>query len=99
MNRIQKLASGLAVFAAIIPALAQTEAARTNGKKQEPIRASTSSAQMERGQQVFDRNCSRCHDAPQGIPPQISATVIRHMRVRASLSAADEKALLRFMNP
>lgn len=99
MNSIQKLTSGLVVFAALIPALAQTEAARTNEKKQKPTRAPTASVQMERGQQVFDRNCSRCHDAPEGIPPQISATVIRHMRVRASLSAADEKALLRLMNP
>lgn len=99
MNSIQKLASGLLVLAALIPALAQTQAARTNGKKEKPMRAPATSAQIARGQQVFDRNCSRCHNAPQSIPPQISATVIRHMRVRASLSAADEKALLRFMNP
>lgn len=99
MNLIQKLTSGLIILAALIPALAQTEAAQKNGKKQEPRRGTTSSQQIARGQQVFNQNCSRCHDAPQGIPPQISATVIRHMRVRASLSAADEKALLRFMNP
>lgn len=98
MNSIQKLTSGLIVLAALIPAFAQNEAARTHGKKQVPTRAPASSAQIARGQQVFDQNCSRCHNAPQGIPPQISATVIRHMRVRASLSAADEKALLRFMN-
>lgn len=99
MNSIQKLASGLVVLTALIPALAQTEAARANGKKKQPEQAPASSTQVDRGQQVFDRNCSRCHNAPQSIPPQISATVIRHMRVRASLSAADEKALLRFMNP
>lgn len=52
-----------------------------------------------RGETVFQENCSRCHNAPQGFPPQISATIARHMRVRASLSAADEKALLKFLNP
>jgi cytochrome c5 len=52
-----------------------------------------------RGQRVFNQNCARCHDAPQGFPPQISGTVLRHMRVRANLSASDEKALLHFMNP
>jgi cytochrome c5 len=52
-----------------------------------------------RGERVFQQNCSRCHNAPQEFPPQISGTILRHMRVRASLSAADEKALLRFMNP
>jgi cytochrome c2 len=54
---------------------------------------------MTRGQRVFQQNCARCHDAPQGFPPQISGTILRHMRVRANLSAADERALLRFLNP
>ena len=52
-----------------------------------------------RGERVFKQNCSRCHEAPQGFPPQVSNTILRHMRVRASLSAADEKALMQFMNP
>ena len=51
------------------------------------------------GQVVFEQNCSRCHNAPQGFSPRISGTVVRHMRVRAGLSAGDEKALLRFFNP
>lgn len=51
------------------------------------------------GQQVFDENCERCHDAPQGFSPSISGTVVRHMRVRANLSKEDEQALLRFFNP
>lgn len=53
----------------------------------------------DRGQQVFEQNCSRCHNAPQGFPPSISGTVAMHMRVRANLSDADFKALLRFLNP
>ena len=97
MNRSRKLVFGLFVLASLIPALAQT--AGTNGKKEKPPQGAASPAQTTRGQRVFEQNCSRCHNAPQNIPPQISATVIRHMRVRASLSAADEKALLRFMNP
>jgi cytochrome c5 len=51
------------------------------------------------GQLVFEQNCSRCHNAPQGFSPRISGTVVRHMRVRAGLSAEDERALLRFFNP
>jgi cytochrome c5 len=53
----------------------------------------------DRGQQVFNQNCSRCHNAPEGFSPSISGTVARHMRVRAGLSEADYKALLRFFNP
>jgi len=52
-----------------------------------------------RGQQVFNQNCSRCHNAPEGFSPSISGTIAMHMRVRANLSDADYKALLRFLNP
>ena len=51
------------------------------------------------GERVFAANCSRCHTAPDGFSPRISGTILRHMRVRASLSEKDEKALLRFFNP
>jgi cytochrome c5 len=51
------------------------------------------------GQQVFEQNCSRCHNAPQGFSPSISAAVTRHMRVRAGLSQEDAQAILRFLNP
>jgi cytochrome c5 len=51
------------------------------------------------GQQVFAQNCSRCHNAPEGFSPSISDTIARHMRVRANLSEADYKTLLRFLNP
>lgn len=53
----------------------------------------------DRGQKVFDQNCSRCHNAPEGFPPSISGTIAMHMRVRANLSDSDYKALLRFLNP
>jgi hypothetical protein len=53
----------------------------------------------DEGQRVFDQNCSRCHTAPDGFSTRISGTVVRHMRVRASLSKRDEQALLRFLNP
>jgi cytochrome c5 len=53
----------------------------------------------EEGQRIFDQNCSRCHTAPEGFSPRISGTVLHHMRVRASLSEEDERALMRFLNP
>jgi len=56
-------------------------------------------ANPDRGQEVFQQNCSRCHNAPQGFPPSISGTIARHMRVRARLSDADYKALRKFLNP
>lgn len=60
---------------------------------------SASNASPTDGERVFKQTCSRCHQAPQGFPPQISGTIVRHMRVRASLSEKDERTLLKFLNP
>jgi mono/diheme cytochrome c family protein len=51
------------------------------------------------GERVFAQNCSRCHTAPEGFPPSISGTIVRHMRVRASLSREDERAILKYLKP
>lgn len=51
------------------------------------------------GERAFRQNCSRCHNAPESFPPQISGTIVRHMRVRANLSHEDERAILKFLNP
>jgi cytochrome c5 len=53
----------------------------------------------DEGSRIFEQNCSRCHNAPEGFSPHISRTISRHMRVRASLSKHDEEVLLRFLNP
>jgi cytochrome c5 len=59
----------------------------------------TSSSGQSDGERKFKQNCSRCHEAPEGFSPSISGTVLRHMRVRASLSKQDEQDILRFLNP
>jgi mono/diheme cytochrome c family protein len=53
----------------------------------------------EAGEKLFQQNCARCHASPEGFPQRISGTVVRHMRVRANLSAHDEQELLRYLNP
>lgn len=55
--------------------------------------------QQDPGERAFQANCGRCHRPPQQLSRRISGTVARHMRVRASLSAADEKAIRRFLAP
>lgn len=99
MNRVNFLAAAACVFAALSPALAhnqaQTESPKPEAHNEQPQKAENTS----RGERVFKQNCSRCHEAPQGFPAQISGTIVRHMRVRASLSAQDERALLKFLNP
>jgi mono/diheme cytochrome c family protein len=59
----------------------------------------SSAPEQDAGERKFQQNCSRCHEAPQNLSPRISGTVLRHMRVRASLSQQDERDILRFLNP
>lgn len=78
------------------PTSATQTTAHSKGKQ---TAASQGSVHGDEGQRIFEQNCSRCHNAPDGFSPRISGTVLRHMRVRASLSQHDEQELLRFMNP
>jgi mono/diheme cytochrome c family protein len=49
------------------------------------------------GERRFQANCSRCHAAPHKFPPRMMATIVRHMRVRATLTDADTKLVLFYM--
>ena len=71
---------------------AKKPAAATHG-------AAQSGPQSDAGDRIFQQNCSRCHNAPEGFSPRISGTIVRHMRMRASLSQHDAEELLRFFNP
>jgi cytochrome c5 len=101
MSYRRYLATGL-LWLAAVPLLAQTSGTQTpdnsSAAKQSTREAAHAVHELD-GQHVFDQNCSRCHNAPQGFSPHISGTIIRHMRVRASLSKEEEQALLRFLNP
>jgi cytochrome c5 len=106
--RVKYLLSGFVILAAACgfskaaeqpkahPTSTPQTAAHSSGKQ---TAASQGSVHPDDGQRVFDQNCSRCHTAPDGFSPRITGTVLRHMRVRASLSQHDEQELLRFMNP
>ncbi len=59
----------------------------------------TTAQDPDRGERKFQENCSRCHTAPEQLSPRIAGTVLRHMRVRASLSAEDERDILRYLAP
>ena len=49
------------------------------------------------GEQRFRANCGRCHAAPQKFPPRVMATVLRHMRVRATITDEDMRVILFYM--
>ena len=80
--------------------LAQTSPAPKPGATAaKPAAKPASTKQPDEGQRKFDANCGRCHSFPEQLSPSITGTVVRHMRVRANLSAEDEKDILRFLAP
>lgn len=99
MSHNKALIPAICFFAALMPMLSQAQTSPSHRKSEDRNAMPAKAADPARGERVFQQNCSRCHNAPQGFPPHISGTILRHMRVRALLSEADEKALLRFMNP
>lgn len=61
------------------------------------VQASDTDTLRVEGEQRFRANCGRCHAAPQKFPPRMMATVLRHMRVRATITAEDRRLILLYM--
>jgi mono/diheme cytochrome c family protein len=98
LTGVVSTALAFSVFA--FSGLAQTTASSAPAKQQQSASAAVAKdTRVHDGQKVFEQNCGRCHNAPQGFPPSISGTVSRHMRARASLSQEDYQAILHFLNP
>ena len=49
------------------------------------------------GEKGFATNCGRCHQSPHHFPPRMMATVVRHMRVRATITDADMRLILLYL--
>jgi cytochrome c5 len=103
MEHRERIMLGLPLLAVTLAIGATVAIGQTDGSQQQSHNKTSPNAihtaNQDRGQQVFEQNCARCHNAPEGFSSSISGTVAMHMRVRAGLSDADYKALRRFLNP
>jgi len=61
------------------------------------VHASDTDSMRIEGEKRFHANCGRCHAAPEKFPPRMMATVLRHMRVRATITDADRRLILFYM--
>ncbi len=61
------------------------------------VRGSDAENMRFQGEQRFRANCGRCHAAPQKFPPRMMGTILRHMRVRATITAEDRRLILLYM--
>jgi mono/diheme cytochrome c family protein len=64
-----------------------------------PVAHSSAEADTMRvqGEQRYHANCGRCHAAPQKFPPRMMVTIVRHMRVRATITDEDMRFVLFYM--
>lgn len=76
-------------------ASAGSPTAATHGK--ETTKVLDESARRIEGEKRFRTNCGRCHMAPHKFPPRTMATIVRHMRVRATLTDEDMRLILHYM--
>ena len=95
------IAVGMLGFCLLSAVGQSPDAANAKSAKPQPAKRGLTNAAQEsdEGELKFKQNCSRCHNAPQDISRRISGTVMLHMRARASLSAADERAILHYLAP
>lgn len=68
-------------------------------KTKSPQAASQPSAAAAEGEKRFRTNCGRCHNPPEDISPREARAVVRQMRVRAMLTAEDERLILAYLAP
>jgi cytochrome c5 len=65
----------------------------------QPEDKSRQTSASDDGEKRFEANCGRCHNAPESLSPRETRAVVRHMRVRARLTAEDEKLILQYLAP
>ena len=68
-----------------------------------PLQSTTASSSdvnqqwVAEGEKRYRINCGRCHQAPHRFQPRVTATAVRHMRVRGMLTDDDMKYVLYYM--
>jgi cytochrome c5 len=86
----------------VLTSMSLARAEGPSGKKDlsSPAVAQSSDADAMRlqGEQRYRANCGRCHAAPRKFPPRMMATVLRHMRVRATITDEDMRLVLIYMS-
>jgi hypothetical protein len=90
------IASGVLALISVLCVAADSP--RNNGPSTLVVQSSAQFDAMRlEGEKRFRANCGRCHAAPQKFPPRMMATIVRHMRVRATITDEDMRLVLFYM--
>jgi cytochrome c5 len=98
-TKILVLVGALAVSSFMYTSLALGEGPSGKDASTSPVVHSYDADAMRvQGEQRYRANCGRCHAAPHKFPPRMMATVLRHMRVRATITDEDMRLVLFYMS-
>jgi mono/diheme cytochrome c family protein len=96
-TRVAFLTAVLALVSSVYAADAPRKSESESASVSTPAARSDADAMRIQGEQRFRANCSRCHAAPHKFPPRMMATIVRHMRVRATITDEDMRLVLFYM--
>jgi cytochrome c5 len=89
----------IVLFAAMFTAAAQNPAPQLQPAKSKVVVPRASANESAEGEKRFGTHCGRCHVPPEDLSPREAKAVVRQMRVRANLSAEDERLILKYLAP
>jgi cytochrome c5 len=90
------IASGVLALLSVLCVAADSP--RSNSPSTLVVQSSEQADAMRlEGEKRFRANCGRCHAAPQKFPSRMMATIVRHMRVRATITDEDMRLVLFYM--
>ncbi len=97
-----KITTALLMLAAVLFAAVASRAGTPNGSAKTSAASAASGVVHSandslEGEKRFRANCGRCHQAPHKFPPRMMATIVRHMRVRATITEEDMRLILAYM--
>jgi cytochrome c5 len=95
-------ATTLAIVLSVLVPVSLGAAATPPGKNANTVAAivtnnDNADTMRVQGELRFRTNCGRCHAAPHKFPPRMMATIVRHMRVRATITDEDMRLVLFYM--
>ena len=96
--RLRSWLMALLITVALVSSVAAgAHEAKRDASAEAVVQSTTADEMRIEGERRFHANCGRCHAAPQKFPPRMMATVLRHMRVRATITAEDRRLILFYM--
>lgn len=95
----------ICLLAAFLYCVAQTRAQSSQaGTQEQSTQVSDNGSKSKQGsgtegEKRFEAHCGRCHTPPVDLSPREARGVLMQMRVRAMISAEDERLILKYIAP